>query len=239
MAPPTAFLWDFDGTLADTRQRNFTVVRRLIAGATGRSIDEIPALASPEVYDQTNRRYSNWRELYAREFGFDDDETDRIGRLWSSYQLQDATPAEIFEGIGEVLEALGSVAHGIVSMNASDQIARTLAAAGLAGHFRVIVGYDEVDIKRQKPQPDGILACLERLSALGPGRVLYIGDHETDVRCARNAQQALSARGLAVEMVSVAACFAGHAGPDTWTHQPDYVAWSPQEILQIAQRFGF
>lgn len=239
MTSPSAFLWDFDGTLADTRQRNYNVVRRVIAESTGRSLAGIPALASAETYDLVNRRYSNWRELYAREFGFDDDETDRVGRLWSSYQLQDATPAAVFEGIGEVLEALGSVAHGIVSMNASDQIARTLAAAGLAGHFRAIVGYDEVDIKRQKPEPDGILACLDRLSALGPGRVLYIGDHETDVRCARNAQQALAARGLAVEMVSVAACFAGHSGADTWTHQPDCVAWSPRGILEIAQRFGF
>lgn len=234
----TAFVWDFDGTLADTRRRNFNVVRRLFAENVERSIDGIPALASADVYDQVNRRYSNWRELYTREFGFGEDETDRLGRMWTQYQLWDDTPAEIFEGIGEVLAELNDVAHGIVSMNAREQIVRTLEGARLMAHFRAIVGYDEVHIKRQKPEPDGVLACLEQLTALAPGRVLYVGDHETDVRCARNAQLALAARGVAVEVVSVAACFAGHAGPADWTHQPDHVAWSPREVVEIAQRLG-
>lgn len=238
MGFPTAFLWDFDGTLADTRRRNYNVVRRLFAENISRALDGIPALASPESYDQVTRRYFNWRELYATEFGFDEDETDRLGRLWSEYQLRDDTPVEIFEGVGEVLTALGHVGHGIVSQNARGQIARTLADARLMEHFRVIVGYDEVHIKRQKPEPDGILACLEQLTAFAPGCVLYIGDHETDVRCARNAQQALLERGVDVEVVSVAACFAGHAGTGAWTHQPDYLARSPHQVVEIAGRLG-
>jgi HAD superfamily hydrolase (TIGR01549 family) len=233
-----AFVWDFDGTLADTRRRNFNVVRRLFAENIERSIDAIPALASADAYDTVNRRYSNWRELYAREFGFSEDETDRLGRMWSQYQLQDDTPAEIFEGIGEVLAELNGAGHGIVSMNAREQIVRTLEGARLLGHFRVIVGYDEVHIKRQKPEPDGVLACLEQLTALAPGRALYVGDHETDVRCARNTQQALARRGVAIEVVSVAACFGGHAGPSGWTQQPDHVARTPREVVEIAQRLG-
>ena len=238
VTPSIAFIWDFDGTLADTRRRNYNVVRQLFAENVGRALDRIPALASPEAYDKVNRRYLNWRELYTREFGFSEDETDRLGRLWSAYQLKDDTPAEIFEGIGEALAALRQVGHGIVSQNARDQIVRTLEGARLIEHFRVIVGYDEVHITRQKPEPDGVLACLETLTALTPGRALYVGDHETDVRCARNAQQALAARGVAVEVVSVAACFAGHAGPANWTHQPDHVAWSPRDVVEIAQRLG-
>lgn len=238
MAGPTAVVWDFDGTLVDTRARNFNVVRRLLAESTGRAVDGIPALASPEVYDETCRRYSNWREVYAQEFGLDPNEIDRLGRRWSEYQSKDDTPCEVFEGIGEVLLALREIGQGIVSQNAHDQIARTIAGAGLAECFRVIVGYDDVDITRQKPEPDGLLVCLEQLDALEAGAVVYIGDHETDVRCARNAQRSLVARGGAVRMVSVAACFNGHAGPGTWTHQPDLVARSPREILAIAKRFG-
>lgn len=83
---------------------------------------------------------------------------------------------------------------------------------------RLIAENDEVDIKRQKPEPDGVLACLDELTALAPGHALYIGDHETDVRCARKAQRTLAA----------------HAGPAGWSHQPDYVAWSPREVLEIA-----
>jgi HAD superfamily hydrolase (TIGR01549 family) len=238
LTPKIAFVWDFDGTLADTRRRNFNVVRRLLAENTRRSIEDIPALASPETYDRVNRGYANWRDLYTREFGFSEDETDRLGRMWTQYQLGDDTPAEIFEGIREVLAELDGVAHGIVSMNAKEQIVRTLEGARLLPHFRVVVGYDQVPINRQKPEPDGVLACLEQLTALGRGRALYVGDHETDVRCARNARQALAASGHEVEVVSVAACFAGHAGPADWTHQPDHVAWSPREVVAIAQRLG-
>jgi HAD superfamily hydrolase (TIGR01549 family) len=234
MVAPT-FVWDFDGTLVDTRERNFNVVRRLLAESAGRALDGIPALASPEIYDATSRRHSNWRELYAREFGLDEDEVDRLGRRWSEYQLKDDTPSEFFEGIGEVLLAMSKAGQGIVSQNAHDQIARTIAGAGLSECFRVIVGYDDVGIARQKPEPDGLLMCLEKLDALGAGCALYIGDHEADVRCARNAQQALAARGFTVEMVSVAACFDGHAGPGAWTYKPDYVAWSPREIIAIAK----
>lgn len=238
MPYPTAFLWDFDGTLADTRRRNFNVARALFAANTSKVLDEIPALQSPESYDQVNRRYFNWRELYATEFGFDDDETDRLGRLWPEYQRRDDTPVEIFAGVAEVLAAASGAAHGIVSQNARAEIGRTLVTARLDHHFRAIVGFDDVPIKCQKPAPDCVLACLDQMTALAPGLVLYIGDHETDVRCARNAQQALTDRGVPIEVVSVAACFLGESGLSAWTHQPDYVAHSPREVVEIAERLG-
>ena len=238
MPYPTAFLWDFDGTLADTRQRNFNVVRRLFGENIGRPLDGIPALASAESYDRVNRRYFNWRELYATEFGFDEAETDRIGRMWSAYQERDATPVAIFEGVHDVLAELANARHGIVSQNAKGEIARTLAGAKLRQHFGAIVGYDDVPLTCQKPAPDCVLACLEQLTSFAPGVVMYIGDHETDVRCARNAQQALRDRGIALDVVSVAASFVGDIGVTAWTHQPDHVAHSPRDIVAIAERLS-
>lgn len=232
-----AIIWDFDGTLADTRRRNFNVVRRLL-GDVGRAPDTMPCLRSPDVYDRVNRGYPNWRELYIREFGFSEDETDRIGQLWSTYQDGDDTPIELFDGIVEVMEALRHAAHGIVSQNARGLIARTLEGVRLAPYFRQIVGYHDVPIQRQKPEPDGLLACLEALTQLAPGRALYVGDHETDTRCARNATRALRERGLDVEVLSVAACFADHLDPREWTIQPDYTARHPRDLLDIANVIG-
>ena len=162
---PTAFLWDFDGTLADTRQRNYNVVRRLFGENLSRPLDGIPALASAESYDRINRRYFNWRELYGTEFGFDEKETDRIGGMWSAYQERDDTPVSIFDGVHDVLAALAHARHGIVSQNAKGEIARTLTVARLQQHFGAIVGYDDVPLKCQKPAPDCVLACLEQLTA--------------------------------------------------------------------------
>lgn len=230
--PLTAIIWDFDGTLADTRKRNFNVVRRLLTDV-GRSPETMPCLASPDVYDRVNRGYSNWRELYVREFGFSEEETDRIGGLWSTYQDGDDTPIDVFDGIADALDALAHAAHGIVSQNARDFIARTLEAARLAHHFRRIVGYHDVHIQRQKPEPDGLLACLEQLTGFAPGQALYVGDHETDAHCARNAGGALRARGIAVEVLSVAACFVDHLDHRAWAVQPDFVARHPADLLEI------
>jgi HAD superfamily hydrolase (TIGR01549 family) len=233
----TAIIWDFDGTLADTRTRNFNVVRRLLTDI-GRSPDMMPCLASPDVYDRVNRGYANWRELYVREFGFSEEETDRVGQLWSAYQDRDDTPIDVFHGIADVLDAIAEPAHGIVSQNARDLITRALETADLARHFRHIVGYHDVHIKRQKPEPDGLLACLEQLTGFAPGQALYVGDHETDARCARNAGAALKARGIAVDVLSVAACFADHLDHRDWAVQPDYAARHPRDLLDIVCAIG-
>jgi hypothetical protein len=68
--PATVFIWDFDGTLADTRLRNYRITCRLFVDATGRGIEEFPALATFETFERTQRGYANWRQLLTREFGF-------------------------------------------------------------------------------------------------------------------------------------------------------------------------
>lgn len=238
--PLAAVLWDFDGTLADTRRRNYDVVRRILRDVTGRAAEAVPALVTFEVFTATVRRYVNWRDLYTAEFGFSEDETDRVGRLWTEYQLADETPVPLFDGIAAVLGALTGPRHGIVSMNGRRQIARTMAAARVEHHFQAIVGWEDVPIRRQKPEPDGMLQCLAALlpPSSGGGIVLYVGDHETDARCAANANAALRARGADVRVLAVAACFTGEDDPGGWSTRPDYVARHPREVASLAQQLG-
>jgi beta-phosphoglucomutase-like phosphatase (HAD superfamily) len=178
--PLTAILWDFDGTLADTRHKNLSVNRRIVEELSGRPWPEFTALGTIEAYDEAVRRAVNWRELYRANFGFTDDDCDRAAAVWASYQLQDRTPAPLFEGLPEVVRELADLPQGIVSQNARDHIIEWLAAARLKRHFGSIVGYQEVPLGRQKPHPDGLLVGLEELIGLAPGRALYIGDHEGD-----------------------------------------------------------
>lgn len=233
--PLTAIIWDFDGTLVDTRQRNYHVVRRILT-EVGRPPDGIPALQSAEVYERVNRSYTNWRDLYIEEFGFTEDETDRVGRMWTRYQMEDDTPALVFEGVGTVLAALHFVPHGVVSMNGRHQIARSLREANLHERFRWIVGWEDVDIRRQKPEPDGLLDCLERLTGLAAGTVLYVGDHETDARCAQNARRALEERGAEVRVITVAAAFTGYDEHTRWSPQPDFAALHPHDVIEVARK---
>ncbi len=233
--PLCAIVWDFDGTLADTRHKNLAINRRIVEDTTGRPWQRFAALATIEAYDAAVRRAANWRELYRRNFSFSDADCERAADVWAERQLADATPVPIFEGLPEVLARLGSFRQGIVSQNARAHMIRLLDEAGIGRHFGSIVGYQEVPLGRQKPDPDGLLACLEELTGWAAGRVLSIGDHEGDVRCAIAANRVLAERGVDQTIVSVGALYADGADDHDWQVRPDHGARTPQDILAIVR----
>jgi HAD superfamily hydrolase (TIGR01549 family) len=226
-------IWDYDGTLVDTRLKNYQVNRAIMEAITGKSADDFEALTSFERHEEANIRAANWRELYLSEYGLTEQQTDEAGRLWAPYQLKDKTPSPFFGGIPEVLEALDSFPQGIVSQNGKAIILEVLAQNGLAKYFDYVVGYEEVEYKRQKPAPDGLLLCLEELTGFEPGRVFYVGDHETDTRCVAQANAVLSQRGLSTEVISIGAFYGRQGNVSNWPVQPDHSVSSPAEIVSI------
>lgn len=232
-AAVTAVLWDFDNTLVDTRAKNLRVTRRIVEDLTGRPADGFPPLRSPEAYDETIARSRNWQDLYLREFGLPEEVMVRAGELWTEYQLVDPTPTPLFAGLAEAVRSLAHLPQGIVSMNSRVHIREILGAAGLLDHFRFVVGYEEVRLNAQKPAPDGLLLCLEALTAFAPGRVIYVGDHRTDVECAVRANEVLRGQGREVEVVAVAAAYGG-AIDGGWDVTPRYRARTPADVVAIA-----
>ena len=73
-----AILWDFDGTLVDTRARNLQVNRRIIQELTGRGWEEFPVLRSQTSYDEAQRAAVNWREFYRANIDLDDHQIDWV-----------------------------------------------------------------------------------------------------------------------------------------------------------------
>ncbi len=230
-----AIIWDFDGTLVDSRHRNLSVNRSIVKRLTGRAWEDFKALESIPEYDAAVARCTNWRDFYEREFGLSGPAVESAGRLWPEYQLRDETPVESFEGVRETLEDLGHLPHGIVSQNARDVITATLGPLGLGERFAHVVGYQEVGPGRQKPASDGLLDCLEALTDLAPGMAFYIGDHPTDTQCVAESRRELAARGLDIELKSIAVLYGGES-THTWSTQPDEVAGSPHEIVEIVER---
>ena len=232
-----AVIWDFDGTLVDTRRKNLSVTRKIFARLTKQGPDGVPGLASVEAYGHLTRKTSNWRTLYTEEFGFTKEQTDRAGALWSDYQRSDETPAVVYPGIHEVLAALEDTPQGIVSQNGRENITRMLDQEDLAGHFQMIVGYEEVSWEKQKPEPEGLLACIDVLAQRTTGHVLYVGDHETDARCGRNGNRALEERGIGIRVRVVGAAYGG-GHPQDWVTPVDHTAESVLDILAIAQQYS-
>jgi phosphoglycolate phosphatase len=73
---------------------------------------------------------------------------------------------------------------GVCSLNCVDACEIALDTHGLAAHVDAVVGRDS--LPEQKPDPEPLLAVLERLDA-EPSRSLFVGDSDSDAETARAA----------------------------------------------------
>jgi phosphoglycolate phosphatase-like HAD superfamily hydrolase len=121
-------------------------------------------------------------------------------------------------------------------MNSQSHIKQTLAENKISDLFQFVVGYEEVDMRKQKPEPDGLLLCLEKLTGLASGYVFYIGDHETDVKCAANANRVLRDRKPEVKIITIAALYGSEKSGNN-SLEGDYCANQAEEITDIIKHF--
>ena len=231
-----AIIWDYDGTLVDTRAKNLNVTRKIITDLTGRDTFSFPVLRSQKNYDAANRRTPNWRELYRTEFDFPESLIDKAGRMWTSYQLDDDTGVDFYGGIEEIISRMKAYPQGIVSQNSRNNIIRNLEKSDLLPFFKVVIGYEEVDIKKQKPEPDGLLGCIEELTDSGPGCICYIGDHETDVQCVGAANLILQQKKTEIDIICIGACYDSGGDISGWKVKPDFTARAVSDIADIVDQ---
>jgi len=233
-----AIIWDYDGTLVDTRVKNFEVTKRLMHRLLGARSGEFPALRRLDQYVQATRTAENWRALYRNEFGMTEGEIDEAGRLWTEFQLTDDGESTLFEGIEEVIPALSVYAQLIFSQNSRSNILRDLKKKGLLQHFVDVVGYEEVASARQKPAPDGLLACLSKIEPLPRELVFFIGDHETDTLCGHNTNVVLAGRNSDARIINIAALYGSENGATSrWNIQPDHMVNHPRAIVEYIQTY--
>jgi len=230
-----AIIWDYDGTLVDTRQKNLNVTRKIIENISGRSANEFSILEGVETHHPVTMKSSNWRKFYEDEFQLTEKEINEAGSLWAEYQLSDNTPVMVFDGIKRVLSSFKGIPQGIVSQNSKRNIFRHLEKEDLIKNFGQIVGYEEVEIDRQKPEPGGLINCIEGLIGSKSGVVFYIGDHETDIQCAINANTVLQDTEL--KICSIGAFYGADLDNSDWSVQPNYEAHRVQDIFNIINNF--
>ena len=233
-----AIIWDYDGTLVDSRQKNLNVTRKIISKILKGDPTDIPALGSLSNYHQAHIKATNWREFYKESFGLTEEQTDDAGRMWTGYKLEDQTSIPLIDGVGEAIISLRSFPQGIVSQNSRSIIAKYLEGNNLLSYFHEIIGYEQVDLKRQKPYPDGLLMCIERLTNSGSGYILYIGDHETDIQCALNANNILIETNRDIKIISIGAFYGFDVDTSSWSVLPDYQVQNAADIKSIANSFN-
>jgi len=233
-----AIIWDYDGTLVDSRQKNLNVTRKIVSKILKGDPSEIPALSSLGNYHRAHIKATNWREFYKESFGLTEAQTDDAGRMWTGYQLEDQTSIPLIDGVGETIISLSKFPQGIVSQNSRENIIQYLKQKNLRSYFESIIGYEEVELDKQKPNPEGLMMCIERLTDFKPGVVIYIGDHESDVQCALNANNILSQKNSETKIISIGAFHGFDVDTSSWSVLPDYQIKNAADIKSIVNNFN-
>ena len=104
-------------------------------------------------------------------------------------------------------------------------------------YFQAVVGYEEVHITKQKPIPDGLLLGIEKLVNSDSGYVFYIGDHETDAWCVKNANDVLASRNQNLKIVSIGAFYGYEVNTSSWSKLPDLEVRNAEKVLDSINRY--
>jgi len=122
----------------------------------------------------------------------------------------------LFPGAAELLRGLKAqgVKTAIVSTKRGDTIQIIMDRFGLGDTLDLIIG--SADVKRHKPDPEGLLSAMFRLGA-GPEDTLFCGDTVLDAGAAKNAGTHFAA---VLNGTTPAAAFSpfpcAHIAPDLW-----------------------
>ena len=231
-----AIIWDYDGTLVDTHIKNLNVTRKIVEYITSKNPEKLHPLKNLNNYRLAARKAKNWRTLYKDEFNLNENEIDKAGVLWSEFQLKNETDVPFYDGIENVIKTLKEYPHGIVSQNSRENIIQFLQKNKMLRYFKSILGYEEVISSKQKPEPDGLMHCISELVPLNNGTVIYIGDHETDIRCAINANKVLIKNRSNLKVINIGAFYDADTNISDWKVQPDFAAEKVEDIIEIIER---
>ncbi len=159
-----AILWDYDGTIVNSVPKNIHITKQIITEVaprlTGENLPEY--LLSEEAYHIANHQSKNWQDLYVNYYGMTEAEMMESGALWTTYQLKDNTPVDLFPEIKQTINEI-DLPQGICSQNSSENIIQVLERNKLNHKIQAIIGYDDIPNNAQKPNPFSGIKCLEKL----------------------------------------------------------------------------
>jgi phosphoglycolate phosphatase len=170
-------IWDFDGTVVDSRALMLAVFNRLAAEFRYRPVDDPEAARSLSTREFLRRQgISLWR-------------LPRLIRRFHAAAADEAETLKLFPGLADALTGLSAAGFrlGILSSNKEDTIRRCLRANGAEGHFAFVVGYPRLFGKGKA------LRRIVRAERLDSSEVLYVGDEVRDIEAARKARVASAA----------------------------------------------
>jgi len=165
-------VWDFDGTVVDSRATSLAIFNRLAPEMRYRPIDDPESIRSLTTRQFLRRQgISLWR-------------LPRLVRRFHAAAAEEAENLKLYPGLREALAALraGGVRLGVLSSNKEENIRRCLRCNGAEEYFAFVVGYPRLFGKGKA------LRRILRAERAQRGEMLYIGDEVRDIEAARKAR---------------------------------------------------
>lgn len=211
-----AFLFDYDGTLNDSREANYEAFTAVIRELQD---EEITLQEFVEVYRP------DWYESY-RKMGIDEERWPEADELWMKSYRPEAT--SLFPKAAETLKSLRGMDYktGLVTGGSRGRIEKELFRRGIRDLFDVRVYGDDFGREQQKPEARQIEHALEMLG-LPPKECAYVGDTTFDVQAARDA-----------DVLSIAIDSGFHPPERLRQSRPDHTVHALDEVLDIASKLG-
>jgi pyrophosphatase PpaX len=200
-------LFDLDGTLIDSGPIILASMQHAVKTVLGREIAAEEFAASV-----------GGQGLIAQMRALDASRVDELMTAYSDHNDPLHDRLEAFDGLVRVLPRLRDEGRklGIVTSKRHRTVALALDRfPWLVEYFDIVVAYD--DTERHKPDPDPVLAGIERLGG-DPATSAYVGDSPFDITAAKAAGAyavAVTWGGLHSEERL------GEAGPDAVIHKPE------------------
>jgi phosphoglycolate phosphatase len=174
----TTILCDLDGTLADSRRDITAAFQEAWRGALGGIVPSAAAIAQTigkplaSMVDELGVKMppslcATFLSIYRE-----------------SYRGGGARMTQLYPGVIPTLQALSTLALGVVTTKEPEQARIVLSRLGLSSFFKHIQGPS--DDLRAKPAPDTVLAALDILGGT-PSQALMVGDTPADVMAGKAA----------------------------------------------------
>ncbi len=175
-----AVIFDWDGTLADTKFATITAFQRVLGeigcNVSDRFIERRIGIGTKNTIVEA---------LKATDTPFTDEKTEELAKMKVEAQIQLTKNLKLFEGALDLLKSLhGRIKIGLATMSNMKVIDILLKEKKIWKHFDAVIAADE--FVQSKPSPEVFLSCSRILSCL-PEKCVVTEDSIFGVKAAKEA----------------------------------------------------